>query len=89
MSENIGVATGKIMLKIVIALFKGVWNVLTFGFKAYKGHRDKKDAEMREQLRQVTSKQQFPNYLILQYYELSKQETHAGWYEHHIQQCKY
>ena len=30
------------MLKIVIALFKGVWNVLTFGFKAYKGHRDKK-----------------------------------------------
>ena len=25
MSENIGVATGKIMLKIVIALFKGVW----------------------------------------------------------------
>ena len=64
MSENIGVATGKIMLKIVIALFKGVWNVLTFGFRAYKGHRDKKD-------------------------ELSKQETHAGWYEHHIQQCKY
>ena len=41
MSENIGVATGKIMLKIVIALFKGVWNVLTFGFRAYKGHRDK------------------------------------------------
>ena len=38
MSENIGVATGKIMLKIVIALFKGVWNVLTFGFRAYKGH---------------------------------------------------
>lgn len=36
MSENIGVATGKIMLKIVIALFKGVWNVLTFGFRAYK-----------------------------------------------------
>ena len=35
MSENIGVATGKIMLKIVIALFKGVWNVLTFGFRAY------------------------------------------------------
>ena len=27
MSENIGVATGKIMLKIVIALFKGVWNL--------------------------------------------------------------
>ena len=53
MSENIGVATGKIMLKIVIALVKGVWNVLTFGFRAYKGHRDKKDAEMREQLRQV------------------------------------
>ena len=53
MSENIGVATGKIMLKIVIALFKGVWNVLTFGFRAYKGHRDKKDAEMREQLKQV------------------------------------
>ena len=53
MSENIGVATGKIMLKIVIALFKGVWNVLTFGFRAYKDHRDKKDAEMREQLRQV------------------------------------
>ena len=41
------------MLKIVIALFKGVWNVLTFGFRAYKGHRDKKDAEMCEQLRQV------------------------------------
>jgi len=61
MSENIGVATGKIMLKIVIALFKGVWNVLTFGFRAYKGHRDKNisqisdpgHAEMREQLRQV------------------------------------
>ena len=34
-------------------IFKGVWNVLTFGFRAYKGHRDKKDAEMREQLRQV------------------------------------
>lgn len=36
MSENIGVATGKIMLKIVIALFKGVWNVLTFGLELTK-----------------------------------------------------
>jgi len=50
MSENIGVATAKIMLKIIVALFKGVWNVLTFGFRAYKNHRDKKDTEMREQL---------------------------------------
>lgn len=53
MSENIGVATGKIMLKIVIALFKGVWNVLTSGLELTKVTGTKKDAEMREQLRQV------------------------------------
>ena len=28
------------------------WEI-TYGTRAYKGHRDKKDAEMREQLRQV------------------------------------
>ena len=61
MSENAGVATGKIMLKIVVALFKGVWNVLTFGFRTYKNHRDKKDAEMREQLRHVQANQSSTN----------------------------
>lgn len=51
----------RIMLKIVVALFKGVWNVLTFGFRTYKNHRDKKDAEMREQLRQVQANQSSTN----------------------------
>lgn len=56
MSQDAGVATGKILLKIFIAILKGIWNLLTFGFKSYKNHRDKKDAEMREQLQQLQNK---------------------------------
>jgi hypothetical protein len=48
----------KITIKIFWYAGKAAWKVATFGFRAYKNHRDAKEAKLQEQLDNRSQPQQ-------------------------------
>lgn len=48
MSNNAAISALKLMIKFFVAILKGIWYVITYGFRAYKKHKSLKEQESQD-----------------------------------------
>ena len=51
MGDNMAIKAVQLTAKFFYLIFKAIWYVLSFGFRMYKQHRDKKEEALRQQTR--------------------------------------